>query len=98
MTALLIASGVLQIFDPKAIETPKTAVCVGFLVGYFSDMAIGKLSEVAKTLFGPAKEARASRTTTPTRRSASNHSSPSNPAATPPSGEDTRGKGPSSSS
>jgi hypothetical protein len=51
----LIASGLLRIFDSRAVESGPTIVGVGFLVGYFSDNAIAKLREVADTLFGASR-------------------------------------------
>ena len=52
----IVASGFVKIFDPKSLETPVTAFGFGFLVGYFSDNAIAKLSEVAQTLFGTLED------------------------------------------
>jgi len=54
-TVLLIASGVLQIFDENSINRPLMILGVGFLVGYFSDKALAKLAETADTLFGATK-------------------------------------------
>jgi hypothetical protein len=51
----LISSGALRIFDSKATNSPASIVGVGFLVGYFSDSAIAKLTEVAETLFGTTR-------------------------------------------
>lgn len=51
----LVASGVLRIFDRRAIESNAMVVGIGFLVGYFSDSAIAKLAEVAETLFGTSR-------------------------------------------
>jgi hypothetical protein len=48
----LVGSGLLRIFDRRAVESNTTVVGVAFLVGYFSDSAIAKLAEVAETLFG----------------------------------------------
>lgn len=48
----LISSGVVRIFDVKAMDSHPGVVGLGFLVGYFSDSAIAKLYEVAETLFG----------------------------------------------
>ena len=49
---VLISSGILNIFSPEAVERPSTVFGLGFLVGYFSDSAVGKLTEVANTIFG----------------------------------------------
>jgi hypothetical protein len=48
----LVASGGLRIFDSKATDSLSVVVGLAFLVGYFSDSAIAKLTEVAETLFG----------------------------------------------
>jgi hypothetical protein len=49
---ILISSGLLRIFDNKAIESRALVVGIAFLVGYFSDSAVAKLAEIAETLFG----------------------------------------------
>jgi hypothetical protein len=54
-----IASGILRIFDPSAMNSLKATFIVAFLVGYFSDQAIAKLTEVATTLFGATKHSHA---------------------------------------
>ena len=51
----LVASGALRIFDGKATNSPSVLIGLGFLVGYFSDSAIAKLTEVAETLFGTVR-------------------------------------------
>jgi peptidoglycan biosynthesis protein MviN/MurJ (putative lipid II flippase) len=48
----LVASGLLRIFDRRAVESNAMVIGVGFLVGYFSDSAVAKLAEIAETLFG----------------------------------------------
>lgn len=48
----LVASGGLRIFDSAATDSLALVIGLGFLVGYFSDSAIAKLTEVAETLFG----------------------------------------------
>lgn len=48
----LVASGELRIFDRAATDSLALVIGLGFLVGYFSDSAIAKLTEVAETLFG----------------------------------------------
>ena len=48
----LVASGALRIFDTKATDSLALVIGLGFLVGYFSDSAVAKLTEIAETLFG----------------------------------------------
>jgi hypothetical protein len=48
----LVSSGGFRIFDRRATGSYALVIGFGFLVGYFSDSAIAKLSEVADTLFG----------------------------------------------
>jgi len=48
---VLINSGMLNIADPKTLSIHK-CYGIGFLVGYFSDNAIGKLTELAQVFFG----------------------------------------------
>jgi hypothetical protein len=52
----LISSGLIRVFDANSLNTPAAAFGFGFLVGYFSDNAIAKLSEVAQTLFGTLED------------------------------------------
>lgn len=51
----LISSGIVRVFDRAAVESGPLVVGGSFLVGYFSDSAIAKLSEVAETLFGSSR-------------------------------------------
>jgi hypothetical protein len=55
MVVALMASGLLKIFDSRAVESNAMVVSVGFLAGYFSDSAIAKLAEIAETLFGTSR-------------------------------------------
>jgi hypothetical protein len=48
----LISSGFMRIFDTKAVNSHSVVIGLSFLVGYFSDSAVAKLSEIANTLFG----------------------------------------------
>jgi len=48
----LISSGAMRIFDTHAMKSVSLVTGVSFLVGYFSDSAIAKLTDVAETLFG----------------------------------------------
>ena len=52
---LLIESNLISIFDSRSLDTNSTCIGLGFLIGYFSDNAIAKLSELASTLFGTTK-------------------------------------------
>ncbi len=51
----LISSGLIRVFDRQAIESHSLVVGVAFMVGYFSDSAIAKLTEIAETLFGASR-------------------------------------------
>lgn len=51
----LISSGMFRIFDRSATNANSLVLGVGFLVGYFSDSAIAKLTEIAETLFGASR-------------------------------------------
>jgi hypothetical protein len=48
----LISSGAMRIFDAHAMSSASLVTGISFLVGYFSDSAIAKLTDVAETLFG----------------------------------------------
>lgn len=50
----LIDSGIITLFDPGAVKTPSMVISISFLIGYFSDTALAKLSDVAYSLFGSA--------------------------------------------
>lgn len=51
----LISSGMLRVFDSQAAHSRSLIIAVAFLVGYFSDSAIAKLSEIAETVFGASR-------------------------------------------
>lgn len=51
----LVSSGMMKIFDVKATHSPSVVVGMAFLVGYFSDNAVAKLTEIAATLFGTSR-------------------------------------------
>jgi hypothetical protein len=51
----LVASGILRIFDTKAMHSISVVVSLAFLVGYFSDSAVAKLTEISDTLFGTSR-------------------------------------------
>lgn len=48
---LLVNSEIFKLIDIKTLSIHK-CYGIGFLVGYFSDNAIGKLTEIAQVLFG----------------------------------------------
>lgn len=48
----IVQSGMISIFNASAIESTPMAVALSFLVGYFSDTALAKLSDIAYSLFG----------------------------------------------
>jgi hypothetical protein len=51
----LIGSGLVRVFDSRAVDSLSSVVGIAFLVGYFSDSSIAKLTEVAETLFGTSR-------------------------------------------
>jgi hypothetical protein len=54
-TVALISSGLLRVVDHQATTSHSLVVAIAFLVGYFSDSAAAKLSEIAETLFGASR-------------------------------------------
>jgi hypothetical protein len=53
----LASSQILVILDQDRLRHPATVVALSFLVGYFSDNAIGALTRLAKRMFPPGLEA-----------------------------------------
>lgn len=51
-TILLIASGLFKIFEAEIINEPLAVLGFTFLIGYFSDKALAKLSEIADFFLG----------------------------------------------
>jgi hypothetical protein len=51
----LVSSGIFRVFDRGATNSKSLVVSVAFLVGYFSDSAVAKLTEIAETLFGASR-------------------------------------------
>lgn len=49
----LASSEILVILDQDRLQKPATVVALSFLVGYFSDNAVGALTRLAKRLFPP---------------------------------------------
>lgn len=43
-----------SLMGPDITLSSATSVSIGFISGYFADMAVGKMYEVAKVLFGPS--------------------------------------------
>lgn len=52
----LVHSGIIGILNPQITRTASGVFGVSFLVGYFSDITIGKLNEAAQVLFGRKAE------------------------------------------
>ena len=52
---VLAASGVISVIDKTRLDSDFSVLGLGFIVGYFSDSASGKLAEVAETLFGSTR-------------------------------------------
>jgi hypothetical protein len=52
----MINSGIIVIFDKNATEKPSVIIAISFLVGYFSDSALAKMSEIAMSLFGSTEK------------------------------------------
>lgn len=48
----IATSGLIRTIDVASLRSPCAVIACSFLVGYFSDSAIGKLKEIADTLFG----------------------------------------------
>lgn len=55
-TIFITSSGLLKIFNKELIEDHLAVLGFSFLVGYFSDKTLAKLSEIADTLFGTTKK------------------------------------------
>jgi hypothetical protein len=53
---VIIESDLLKIFDSKALNNRSVVFSISFLVGYFSDSALAKLSDLAYSLFGTSKD------------------------------------------
>jgi hypothetical protein len=52
---VLFKSDLLGILNPAAFDKIHNIIAFGFLVGYFSDSAVAKLAEIAKSLFGEVR-------------------------------------------
>lgn len=52
----IATSGLIRTIDVPSLRSPCSVIACSFLVGYFSDSAIGKLKEIADTLFGVRRE------------------------------------------
>lgn len=52
----LVSSGMFRIFSSEIIQSLSLVVGMSFLVGYFSDSAVAKLTEIARTLFGSQRD------------------------------------------
>lgn len=49
-----MASGILSFFNASVLDSQAFVMTIGFVAGYFSDSAAGKLAEIATSLFGTA--------------------------------------------
>ena len=65
---LLISSGIISLFSPAAMERNNAVFGFSFLIGYFSDSAIAKLTEIANTLFGATQKEASKRPIKPIER------------------------------
>ncbi|MCL4519856.1 MAG: hypothetical protein M1587_11745 [Thaumarchaeota archaeon] len=52
----LVESGLLSIFDSKVVDKPAADIGLGFLTGYFSDLALFRFAEIAHTIFGTGRK------------------------------------------
>lgn len=52
----LLRSDVLHLFNAAVVDHPAGIFGVSFLVGYFSDVTVAKLNELAEVIFAPARE------------------------------------------
>lgn len=53
---ILMASGFVKVIDQNSMRSAWVCMGLGFLIGYFSDNATAKLSEMATTLFGASRQ------------------------------------------
>jgi len=53
----MIDSELLSIFDGQSVQRTQVVLATSFLVGYFSDRAAAKMSEIANILFGLTSKA-----------------------------------------
>ena len=61
----LVESDLIRIFDRTIMSRSVAVIGLSFLIGYFSDSAIAKLTEVAETLFGTSRSREKHRETPP---------------------------------
>ncbi len=59
---VLISSGILTIFSRDALCSQSSVFGLSFLSGYFSDSAVGKLTELANALFGATEKSNPTKT------------------------------------
>jgi len=65
---MLISSGIVTLFSPTAMEKNSAVFGLSFLIGYFSDSAIAKLTEIANTIFGATQKESTKRVEHPAER------------------------------
>jgi len=51
---VLICSNFITVFDSTSMDSAAAIIAISFLVGYFSDSALAKMSDVALSVFGSA--------------------------------------------
>lgn len=56
MTVALIIGAMMNasLIERTGSSSAAASISIGFLVGYFADMAIGKMYEIATVIFGPS--------------------------------------------
>jgi hypothetical protein len=72
MVVVLISGGIFPVLNAHSVDSLGGVVGISFLVGYFSDHAIAKLTEVAETLFGRRMNADPPRVEEPSQSDATN--------------------------
>lgn len=52
----VVSSGLFGFFNPSAVDNLSFVIALGFLTGYVSDKAAGKLVEIATSIFGKTEK------------------------------------------
>ena len=53
---IVVSSGLFGFFNPSAVDSLSFVIALGFLSGYVSDSAAGKLVEIATSIFGKTEK------------------------------------------